>query len=98
MIATFISPGNCYLYISGTFSGKIGIKTGAKDDERMKNNVLKAEDFAGLANLGCITNDYDGSRFGYHNGTNFAWTIIPSLKLQPIPESTKLKKAEKSLA
>lgn len=70
-------PGNCYLYISGTFSGKIGIKTGAKDDERMKNNVLKAEDFAGLANLGCITNDYDGSRFGYHNGTNFAWTNNP---------------------
>ena len=73
-------PGNCYLYISGTFSGKIGIKTGAKDDERMKNNVLKAEDFAGLANLGCITNDYDGSRFGYHNGTNFAWTNHPEPK------------------
>lgn len=70
-------PGNCYLYISGTFSGKVGIKTGAKDDERMKNNVLKADDFGGLANLGCITNDYDGSRFGYHNGTNFAWTNNP---------------------
>lgn len=70
-------PGNCYLYISGTFSGKVGIKTGRNEPERMANNVLKADDFAGLANLGCITNDYDGSRFGYHNGTNFAWTNNP---------------------
>lgn len=75
-------PGSSYLYISGTFSGKVGIKTGLNTAERMANNVLKAEDFAGLANLGCITNDYDGSRFGYHNGTNFAWTNHPE------PETT----------
>ncbi len=70
-------PGSSHLYISGAFSGKVGIKTGLNTAERMANNVLKAEDFAGLANLGCITNDYDGSRFGYHNGTNFAWTNHP---------------------
>lgn len=73
-------PGNCYLYISGTFSGKVGIKTGLDKPERMAKNVLAAEDFAKLANLGCITNDYDGSRFGYHNGTNFAWTNHPDPK------------------
>lgn len=75
-------PGSSYLYISGTFSGKVGIKTGLDKPERMAKNVLAAEDFAKLANLGCITNDYDGSRFGYHNGTNFAWTNHPE------PETT----------
>lgn len=73
-------PGSSYLYISGTFSGKVGIKTGLDKPERMAKNVLAAEDFAKLANLGCITNDYDGSRFGYHNGTNFAWTNHPEPK------------------
>ena len=70
-------PGNCYLYLSGKFTGKIGIKTGANDDARMANNVKATDDFTGLANLGCITNDWNGSRFGYYNGTTFGWTKHP---------------------
>lgn len=70
-------PGTSTLYISGTLSGKVGIKTGLDTDERMANNVKATDDFTGLANLGCITNDWNGSRFGYYNGATFGWTKHP---------------------
>ena len=78
-------PGTSTLYVSGTLSGKVGIKTGLDTDERMANNVRAAADFKCLENLGCLTNDWlstgQAQRFGYYNGEKFAWTTNPELTI-----------------